>query len=212
MYLDTANGKSYTGANWNDLSGNENTANLINSPTFDEDKNGSLSLDGTNQWSNVIVSPVINNDFTFIAWAKRDGNTSTGIGGIFGNHFHTQLSGAGMFFRNASTYVDMSAGNGTSRPSHRVNIPRSNLEWNFYCIRYTGTNYQFYFNGELLDSRTAVVIQSSSTNNFAIGRWASSYGSYYLNGNISNCIAYNISLSPEQIKQNFNATKYRFGL
>lgn len=217
LYLDAANTKSYpgSGTTWNDLSGNGNNGTLINGPTFSSGNNGSILFDGVNDRISVTVNSnsLITNDFTFMAWAKRNGDSSTSIGGIFGNHFHTQLAGANMYFRNNSTQVVFSAGNGSTRPAHTVNIPVSNLNWNSYTIRYTGTTYQFYLNGQLLDSRTAVVVQSSSTNQYAIGLWAASYTSeYYLNGNISQCSSYNRALTAEEILQNYNATKGRFGL
>lgn len=204
-----------TGGGWADKSGNNNNVELVNGTTFNSSNRGSIQFDGVNDWGslNVNSSSLITNDFTFTAWAKRNGDSSTGIGGIFGNHFHPQFSGANMYFINNNTQVVFSAGNGTSRPAHTVNIPVSNLNWNFYTIRYSGTTYQFYFNGQLLDSRTAVVVQSANSNQYAIGLWAASYTSeYYLNGNISQCLSYRRALSANEILQNFNATKSRYGL
>jgi hypothetical protein len=214
LALDAANVRSYPGSGtpWFDLSGNGNTGTLVNGPTFNSGNGGSLVFDGSNEWVSIQgVQPVIQNDFTHCAWAIRDGNAPSGIGGIFGNHFHTQLAGAGMFFRN-NNRIYLSAGNGSSRPSHNFVLPRSNQLWNFYVTRYTGTTYQFYFNGILLDSRTAPVVQSANTNHFSIGRWAASFGSYYINGRISYCFSYNRALSPQEVQQNFNATRNRFGV
>jgi hypothetical protein len=217
LALDAANQKSYpgSGTTWNDLSGNSNNGTLLNGPILVDGNNGSIQFDGINDRVSVNVNSnsLITNDFTFTAWAKRNGNSSTGIGGIFGNHFHTQLSGANMYFLNNNTQVRFSAGNGSTRPTHTVNIPVSNLNWNSYTIRYSGTTYQFYLNGQLLDSRTAVVVQSSNTNQYAIGLWAASYTSeYYLNGNVSQCSSYRRALTPDEVLQNFNATKSRYGL
>ena len=217
LYLDAANIKSYSGSgtSWGDLSGNGNTGTLTNGPTFDGGNGGSIVFDGSgSKWVSLTgVTPVIQNDFTHVVWAKRDGNSSTSIGGIFGNHFHTELSGANMYFTNVNTTVTFSAGNGTTRPAHAVTIPVSNMQWNCYVIRYTGTTYQFYFNGSLLDSRTAVVVQSTNTNKFAIGLWAPSYLSeYYLNGKVAQCSSYNRALTPQEILQNFNALRSRFGV
>jgi hypothetical protein len=216
LSLDAANRNSYTSgsATWNDLSGNNNTGTLTNGPTFNSENGGSIVFDGSgSKRIPITVTPLIQNDFTFISWAKRDGNSSTSIGGIFGNHFHTQFSGANIYFTNTNNTVTMSAGNGLTRPTHTVTIPRTNMEWNCYVIRYTGTTYEFYFNGVLLDSRTAVVVQSLDTNQFIIGVWAASYLSeYYLNGKISQCLSYNRALSASEIQQNYNATKGRFNL
>ena len=215
LYLDAANTKSYVSGSttWNDISRGGNTGTLVNGPTFNSGNGGSIVFDGTNDYGSVVSNQVITNDFTFTVWAKRDGDTATGIGGIFGNHYHTELSGANLFFRNSSTTVNIAAGNGATRPSFEITIPRLNTEWNFYAIRYSGTTYQLYFNGILLNSRTAVVVQSLNSNRYGIGVWALSYlAEYYLNGKVSQCLSYTRALSDDEILQNYNATKSRFGL
>jgi len=215
LALDAGNTKSYTSGstNWFSLGNPALSGSLINGPTFSSGNGGSIKFDGVNDYSSVVSNQVITNDFTFTVWAKRDGDTATGVGGIFGNHYHTELSGANLFFRNSSTTVNIAAGNGATRPSFEISIPRLNTEWNFYAIRYSGTTYQLYFNGILLDSRTAVVVQSLNSNRYGIGVWALSYlAEYYLNGKISQCLSYTRALSANEILQNYNATKTRFGL
>jgi len=214
LCLDAGNSRSYpgTGTVWTDLSGNGNNGTLLGGVGFDSANKGALAFDGTTQWVQVNgVTPLITNDFTHCAWAKRDGDTDSGIGGIFGNHFHTELAGAGMFFRN-NNQIYLSAGNGSSRPSHNFELPISNQLWNFYVTRYFGTTYEFYLNGTLLDSRNTPVVQSTNTNRFAVGRWAASFGSYYINGKISDCLSYNRALTAQEIQQNFAATRGRYGV
>ena len=196
-----------------DISGNGNNGALINGVQYVGDVDGSWRFDATDDRIYAVSNVLITNDFTFTVWAKRDGNSSTGIGGIFGNHIHTELSGANIYFSNNSTTVTMSAGNGVTRPAHNVSIPRLNTLWNFYVIRYSGTTYQLYFNGVLLDSRTAPVVQSLNTNKYSLGVWALSYLSeYYLNGKISQCSTYNRALTATEISTIYNATKSRYGL
>lgn len=196
-----------------DISGNGNNGALLNGTQYVGDVDGSWRFDATNDRIYAESNVLITNDFTFTVWAKRDGNSSTSIGGIFGNHIHTELSGANIYFVNNSTTVSMSAGNGVTRPAHNVSIPRLNTLWNFYVIRYSGTTYQLYFNGVLLDSRTATVVQSLNTNKYSLGVWAFSYLSeYYLNGKISQCSTYNRALTQTEITTTFNATRARYGL
>lgn len=196
-----------------DISGNGNNGVLLNGTQYVGDVDGSWGFDATNDRIYAESNVLITNDFTFTVWAKRDGNSSTSIGGIFGNHIHTELSGANLFFRNSSTTVEMAAGNGVTRPSFQISIPRLNTLWNFYVIRYSGTTYQLYFNGVLLDSRTAPVVQSLNTNKYSLGVWAFSYLSeYYLNGKISQCSTYNRALTQTEITTIFNATRARYGL
>jgi hypothetical protein len=200
-----------SGTTWYDLSYSGNNGTLINGVTYSILEGGSLVFDGTNDYANVTSNQVITNDFTFTVWAKRDGNSPTSIGGVFGNHNHVELSGANIFFRNSSTIVEIATGNGVTRPSFQISIPSLNTEWNFYVLRYSGTTCQLYFNGVLLDSRTAVVVQSLNSNRYGIAIWASSYlAEYYLNGKISQCSVYNRALTSSEILKNYNAGLARF--
>jgi hypothetical protein len=213
--LDAGNSKSYpgSGTTWTDLVAQGANATLINGVGYDIENGGALTFDGTNDYCSITTPLTIENDFTFAAWAKREGNSATSIGGIFGNHWHSENAGVSIHFRNADGYVRIATGNGASRPTFDVTFSRSNSLWNHYVMRYSGSTSDVYINGVLLDSRSVTpVIQTSSTKTFAIGRWAPSYGSYYLNGKISNCAAYNRALLPDEIQQIFNAHRGRFGI
>jgi hypothetical protein len=52
----------------------------------------------------------------------------------------------------------------------------------------------------------------SDKNNRLLGRSQSSFGSKYFSGNTSNVTIYNRTLSSQEVLQNYNATKTRFGL
>jgi hypothetical protein len=68
-----------------------------------------------------------------------------------------------------------------------------------------------YVNGVERASNTNVNINWSATNgNFQIGN--SPGENYYFNGKITNGRVYNKTLTPEEVAQNFNAQRQRFGI
>jgi len=79
LNLDASNPGSYsgTGNKWYDLSGNNNHATLINSPTYDA-ASGSIVTNGTNQYLNIPNLNTSNSNITMQAWVYFDGLTTPG--------------------------------------------------------------------------------------------------------------------------------------
>ena len=79
LNLDASNPGSYsgTGNNWYDLSGNNNHATLINSPTYDA-ASGSVVTNGTNQYITIPNLNTSNSNITMQAWIYFDGSTRPG--------------------------------------------------------------------------------------------------------------------------------------
>ena len=79
LNLDASNPGSYsgTGNNWYDLSGNNNHATLMNSPTFDA-ASGSVVTNGTNQYITIPNLNTSNSNITMQAWIYFDGSTRPG--------------------------------------------------------------------------------------------------------------------------------------
>ena len=215
LYLDTANVKSYpgSGTTWSDLSGNGNNGSLINGPTFDNSNNGSIVFDGIDDFvqTSASIGASITGNFTFNIWAIRDGNSSSVIGGLIGNLWHTEFTGANIYLRNNDTQIDVQTADGTTRTSYVLTSPISNRNWTNYTLVNSEGLVTTYVNGVLLDSRNRT-ISPSLTKPVTIGKWAGSFSSYILNGKISNSQVYNRALTAEEVLQNYNATKSRYGL
>jgi hypothetical protein len=92
----------------------------------------------------------------------------------------------------------------------KVKDPKNNI-WYYVTILYNGTNTQLYLNGQLEQSLATTERGSDSTGKVAIGRGGNFNGVYY-NGNIANTQIYNRALSAQEVLQNYNATRTRFGL
>ena len=146
---------------------------------------------------------------TFSLWAKRNGNSPSGIGGLIGNLWHTTFTGLNIYLRNDNTGITVQTANGTTRTSYVLTSPVSNLNWVNYVLINNGGVVSVYVNGVLLDSRSRE-ISNSSIRQVTIGRWAGSFNSYYLNGEINNALTYNRALTPDEIQQNYLSGLQRF--
>jgi hypothetical protein len=200
LCLDAANRKSYPGSGntWFDLSGNGNNGTLVNEPTF---SNGVMNLDGINDY--VTGTVIASNTWTMSLWYKSNTITgalvyypfstssTTGIG--FGGTFDSNTINRWYFFDSSTNF---------SVASIVVS------QWYNMIVAKTGTTYNFYTNGKLsLANQTGLNLSVATYN---VGRRVD--GIWYANGSIGIASIYNRTLSSQEIQQNFNATRGRYGI
>ena len=206
FYVDAANPKSYVSGETitNDLILGI-TGTLENGVGFSTDNNGNWDFDGTDD--NISLSNTITNTiYTLDFWYKMGVND--------GSYGYFASSGAnGFAISEGGTFAGLSYGefyyyNG-SVITPLVSIP-SLTEWNSVTsiIDTSSNNIKVYGNGSLISNNTINNLSTSVTN---IGRYVYFNGNY-LNGNLSLYKIYNRALSSEEITQNYNALKPRFGL
>ena len=208
LSLDAANRKSYpgTGTTWFDRSGNGNHGTLTNGPTFSSANGGSIVFDGTNDWANFPSNSNYNvgtRDFSIFCWIKSNNK----------NNYQTILSldnaanGNGIIlYTNVTngvlrTWVGNVAQNGS--------IDITNNTWNYIGIVKISGSVTHYINSV---SNVTFVSSNSVVSNQNLRLGSYDGAGYMYNGNISQVSIYNKALSQSEIKQNFNATKSRFGL
>jgi hypothetical protein len=227
LCLDAGSKKSYAGTGnvWRDLSGNGNDGTLTNGPTFSSANGGSIILDGTNDHISISNGNYLNtNDFSISCWIylnpilsiftmynffdKNIYNTSgiqfgIGTGGALSNRIlGIRYSTSGVI---ANTYQ--------FAPSN-LDIPFESWINISLVFSYINLNsfISLYINGifnAISSSSNGTFVPN--TKNLTLGAPGTGLGSYF-NGKISNYLIYNKALSAQEIKQNFNATKSRFGL
>jgi len=202
--LDAGNTSSYSGSGItvNSLIGGTGST-LVNGTGFSSANNGSFFFDGTNDY---IVSPSDpsyafgTNDFTVSAWFKSSDKSR--YSNIF-NLYENSNDGIILYSNITNGYFRTWVG-----PTLLVgDIDITNNTWSHVCLRrLSGTITQFV-NGVQNVSTTATF--SVPLNILKIG---SVVNQYYCLGNISQVHLYNRALSAAEIKQNYNATKRRYGL
>jgi hypothetical protein len=81
--------------------------------------------------------------------------------------------------------------------------------WQYVGIRFDGTNKTIWKNGEIIATQAAAVNSISNTEQLRVGE---GNANELFNGNITQVAIYNRALSNNEVMQNFNATRGRYGI
>jgi hypothetical protein len=215
LNLDAGNPASYSGGTtWNDLSGNGSNASLF-STTYNSGNGGHFIFDGTNSYvnfsANVSSSPVV----TVEMWANV---TNVGASNMNGMMFG--FTTYDVWTNNGS--LGFNCGNGVLYGINSTTFSPYWGNWQHYVfVMYTGNNNssnKIYLNKVAQTmgipnpgsgwSPTNAVFDSG------IGRisgWRID-NSYKINMKVASFRIYKRELTPQEITNNFNAQKARFGL
>lgn len=216
LWLDAANTKSYprSGTSWFDLSGNGNTGILNNDPIFSSANNGSILFDGINEF--IAFSNILNftsEPFTFSYWVNFVRLTTNQVnqgpivfykGSYLGNGYYNQIgiTGGIVFITNQQgAYQATSTNEGVISPGNWYNI----------CFTRNGSSVRIYVNSVDRTTSPAAHINPASAvgNYFRLAMYSNNING---NFNLSNFLTYDRTLSAQEIQQNYNATKARYGL
>jgi hypothetical protein len=204
LYLDAANTKSYVSGSttWNDISRNGYNGVLTNGPTFDSGNGGSIVFDGVNDC--IVVSSNANilskTSYTKISWFYITSYLYNIISG--GN------SGAHAFWLGGTANLRAGHNGAWSTVVSTTNLSLNT--WYFGAVTFNTTNgWKLYVNGV---QESTSVSTTTYTGNDEILVGAYSTGSNVFAGRIAVVQVYNKVLTDQEILQNFNSTKTRFGL
>ena len=216
FYLDPANKRSYSGSGItaNSLVGGTGST-LVNGVGFSSANNGSFFFDGTNDYinTNIFSSSIglTSSNFSIGVWAKvKDYSTF--------NAFVTRTLGniaapLDMYILNSVSYAPgylvVLLGNGTTW-STLQSSSQFPLTWTYLFFTLNSSTMALYYNAVFNSSTSLAVPRGESANPIKIGTRED--GATYMNGNISQVQIYNRALTQQEILQNYNATKGRFGL
>ena len=206
LALDAANIKSYSGSGttWTDLSGNNNTGTLTNGPTFNGENGGSIVFDGTNDC--VVVNSNANilskTTYTKIAWFYT---TSFGPS-------NNIIAGG-----NSGQHTVWLGGTTTLRAGHNGVWDRvisttilSVNTWYFGAVTFnSSTGWVLYLNG-VREATNVNTTQFTGNQEILIGAYGT--GTNVFIGRIPIAVVYNRTLSANEVLQNYNATRGRFGV
>ena len=222
LCLDAGNRRSYpaTGTLWTDLSGQGNNGSLINSPTFNTGNLGNLVITGT-EYVTIPMTPLLRpaNGLTQECWVSLTNNGSTRptfMGLQYGNSFFNSYG----LWCDSANRLNAVIRNGVSSDSY-IDIPTTvtpNIYYNF-THTYDGVRQILYVNGfEIGRVSTSGIIQYDPLNtiltlccNFDGPGYNSGPGLNML-GAMSNAKIYNRALTAEEVLQNFNALRGRYGI
>jgi hypothetical protein len=221
LALDAANSKSYpgSGTTWTDLSGNGNNGTLVNGVGYNGSNLGSLSFDGVDDY----VSASISNFFTSYSeqitietwvyipssatWSNGNYGNIVARGSFAGSHGlwrTTNNNQVSAYFRQSGATFGAVQSTGT--------IGRD--AWYQLVAVWTGSGSQLYINGNLTNSNSGSLGNTTSNVAFEIGRNTAASGANgnYFTGNQTGTKIYNRALTPQEIQQNFNTLRGRFNI
>ena len=197
-----------TGGGWADLSGNTNHGELVNGVGYDSGNGGSLTFDGSNDGVYISHNSKLNisSDFTIEGWVwwNQHKNYSSllvkgpgGSGGLFNYSF---------FFYETNIVVGF--GNGTGYVTNGIGISNVPInKWHHILGTFDGFNLNFYINGNLINNVTTTAIPNQNSDNLNIIQTQ-----YSIDGKVAIAKLYNRALTADEVLQNFNATRGRFGI
>jgi hypothetical protein len=210
LNIDPSKNSSYpgTGSIIYDLSGFGNTGTLTNGPTFSGLNDGNIVFDGSNDYINFKNSNSLtfstNNQISLAAWI----NTRTVAADTF-IFYRNSTSATGYVFYLKNSGLAVQFGNGTTLYAIQSGISATS-GYSYVTATLDGSSIKLYLNGTAIGSTTFTGTLYNTTADMSIG--AANVSTRYFNGSIYSAYLYNRALTQQEVLQNYNATKYRFGL
>jgi hypothetical protein len=219
LCLDAADKKSYpgSGTTWFDRSGNGKNGTLTNGPTFNSANGGAIVFDGVDDYTSSNAVLLNNADFSVSFWIKYQDTLLADRGLITTWSTSWQGFGIGTYatFGQIRSWASDGAGGGMNWGS----LSAIQNKWTNLVLTYNFFNpnktQRGYIDGVFKNSESYGNSITHSTLQISRGGQTSSsqLSLYpYTNSLISNISIYNRALSPQEITQNFNATRGRFGI
>lgn len=208
-YVDAGNRSSYpnAGAVWGDLSGLARNVTLVNTPTYNGTNNGVLDFNGSNQYGTMGALPALffRGSWTFQCWVKFDNIVERALlsAGTTSNN-----SGLHLIVRNNTWIFGMFNNDMTiSSPAPQTG------RWYFTTWTYNNISpfvKQFYIDNQFIQAGNGNAYNGSGNNELARIGWGG-FNGYYFDGMMGLTLLYNRVLTPQEINQNYQATKNRYG-
>jgi hypothetical protein len=209
MWLDANNPASYpgSGATWFDLSGNGTDQTLVGAPIYTAGTPSYFSFDGVSQYSTgsspYVLPP---NTYTKMIWFQiTPGFDNNLISSAAGGHYMFFASTPTLWVGNANVFPY--AGGGAFGSATAFNA----ATWYCATVVFSDPQISLYVNG-VLDQFDPTYSASGHGGDGSTNLACFAPGGNLLNGSIAEVYCYGNALTAQQVLQNFNATRSRYGL
>lgn len=216
LYLDPGSPNSYynkTNTTIRDISGNGYDGTLTNfgsQTIYNSSNGGSIVFDGTNDFIN-LGTGLNFTSFSSCFWIK------------FNSLSNQVILTKGDWDTNNASYTIAYYSNQIRTDTFQSTTVYGTTTYNFsptlgvwYNIVFvadaTTTSYSLFINGVKVTFTFSNTFRTPKTDVYSVNIGRNITGTYPLNGSISSNLIYNRALTAQEILQNFNATKVRFGL
>ena len=226
LCLDAANPKSYSGSGntWFDITGRANHGTLVNGPSYSSNSGGFISCDGTNDYIEILDNSIFDfgsNNFTVEHWFRKNATTSNSnywgvnkwnTGASAGTNEWSLGIGNGISGTGESVIFAIESGSTT----YLMTIPNTPTLylWNQLLGIRSGAGLSVYLNGAMIGTSSPVGMTTTTSINNVSGRNIrianSALNDYYTKIDSSIVRIYNKALTPDEIKQNYDANKTRY--
>jgi hypothetical protein len=205
LCLDAANPKSYpgSGTTWFDLSGNGNNGTLINNINYYSENGGALIFDGTDDYVSIgnVGSP---QQFTCSFWVNP-----TELNKDANNNYRRILVSsvsANFILIEQSGLISFRVPGHSLQTNYTAGLLALN-NWSFVTCVFN-QDYRIIYRNGIFAGQNQIGAGTVSFGNIQI----TDLSSQIFKGLISNFNIYNRALSAEEVKQNFNAIRGRYGI
>lgn len=209
LCLDALNPDSYpgSGTDWNSLVGNI-SGSLINGPTFD---GKSIVFDGVNDYVKTNYGAglnIYNNPISTFVWAKAN-SFSDQSQFVFSTGQDRGIANSSMRYYAGIRDSTWDFGILNSPWTDPSRIISASLDWFNMGLVVDTISSRLYINGELLYTKSTDV-------NYVLNDsiWIGTHNGLgnYFDGQVSQVLIYSKSLTQQEIQQNYNALKRRYGI
>ena len=213
LHLDASNTSSLNQndlSTWNDLSSSNNDISLVtgftrnsytlnSDPSFSSDNGGSIIFNDDAAYRKSTFSNFSGNAFTVSMWIK----TSQTSGRLFSVARSPSSYGKQMILWLTSSKV------GIYGASNSMNTVNDNT-WKFITVVRNSGTYKYYINNSLDVTKTGQDSKTFNSNDLVIG-WDYRNNNSGFEGNLGAVFFYNTDLTTDQVVNNYNTTKSRYG-
>jgi hypothetical protein len=215
LNLDAAKQDSYprTGSVWRDISTQNRTGSLINGPIFGSNNGGNFTLDGVDDYANLgVFTGLGSSNRTLDVWFQVIALAPSGVRRVITFPADDGTNDRPAFMLGYTTTTSsLYMGTGGSPFNGYVTFTSFSLStWTNAVASVNGSSVSVYKDGVLANTVTNTGLVGADPIGY-IGRYNNNYGQYS-NMLIASLKLYNRNLSAQEITQNYNTTKTRFGL
>jgi len=215
VHLDAAQSSSYpgSGTTWFDISGNNNDATFVGSPSYQTGSGGHFDLDGSNDYFEGVHNSQTNlssSAGTIEVVFRIDSNPGDWVS-IFGKIANSNNRSYSLWYNVSSEAFLWQRYNGDDVSASSSNPSPSLGEWYHMAGVSDGSDHRLYLNGQLLDTDFSSSTFAQNTEPYRVGYDGNNVHTEH-NGDVAIARMYSDALTTSEISQNFEATRDRYGL
>lgn len=203
LLLDAEDTASYSGSGstWYDISGNGADISLVNSPSFTNVTPKYFSFNGSNQYGTGSTAVLGTSNYTKQVWFQLGSYA-------YNNNILSSSSGGHFLFFSGTSTVYPGHSDFGNYNAFGSTVTFSLNQWYNIAVTFdVATGFILYINGE---QNNTFSWTTALPGNGYVDVAAYDNGNF-LNGKIAHGLGYNVTLTATEVKQNYDATKSRFG-